>query len=287
MKGIVVAGGRGTRLWPITQVASKQLLPVFDKPLIYYPLATLMLAGIRDIAIVVTPEDKERFVNLLGNGTQWGLQISYHQQLEPKGIAHAIIQAPSNFFESQTAVILGDNLLYGMGLGKSLNEIEVNTGAQIFAHHVSNPKEFGVVQLDEEGFPKLIEEKPADPKSNLAIPGLYFFDNSLREKISGVSASERGELEITDVLKMYLAEGTLTVRILERGVAWLDTGSPESLLEAGEFVRIVEKRQGLKIACPEEIAFKSNWITELELLKLIENYPNGNYKSYLERVLIE
>jgi glucose-1-phosphate thymidylyltransferase len=282
MKGVVIAGGKGSRLWPLTAAGSKQLLPVFDKPLIYYPLSTLMLAGIREIAVVVTAHEKSRFVNLLGNGNQWGINIDFVIQNDPLGIPHAISQAPESFLTENLTVILGDNLLYGMGLGTSLQKFVNLPGAHAFAYQVSNPSEFGVVTLDEFGVPSLIEEKPINPKSNLAIPGLYFFDNTLSIKIKELTPSSRGELEITDLLNLYLEEKKLNINILERGTAWLDTGSAESLLDASEFVRIVERRQGLKIACLEEIALNSGWITKSDLMRTYMNLPAGSYREYLE-----
>ena len=285
MRGIIIAGGSGSRLFPITLSISKQLLPVYDKPLIYYPLTTLMLAGIKDICIVVTPESKELFEKLLGDGSQWGIKITITLQKEPLGIANALTYVPKNFFEDSVFVVLGDNFIYGSGLGTSLKNVFDQNGALIFAHKVLNPEDFGVITLDKFGKPIQIVEKPKNPKSKLAIPGLYFFDTKLQNYLNEIDQSDRGEFEITSILNKYLSINELKVSILERGVAWLDTGTPSALLSAGEFVQIIEKRQGLKIGCPEEIALENGFISKTELAIHVKTLPNNDYKTYLTNLL--
>jgi glucose-1-phosphate thymidylyltransferase len=285
VKGVIIAGGSGSRLLPITQAVSKQLLPIYDKPLIYYPLTTLMLAGIRDICIVVTPENRNLFEKLLGDGSQWGIKITLSEQKEPLGIANALTFIPKNFFEESLFVVLGDNFIYGTGLGASLKNAFGLKGALIFAHKVLNPEDFGVVTLNDSGKPIEITEKPKNSKSKLAIPGLYFFDTKLNSYLSEIDPSERGEYEITSILNKYLSHNDLQVNILERGVAWLDTGTPSALLSAGEFVQIIEKRQGLKIGCPEEIALENGFISKKQLEAHLKSLLNNEYKTYLLNLL--
>jgi len=285
MRGVLIAGGSGSRLYPVTEAISKQLLPVYDKPLIYYPLTTLMLAGIKEVCVVVTPENRNLFERLLGNGSQWGMQITLTEQKEPIGIANALTYIPKNFFGESLFVILGDNFIYGTGLGTSLKNAFNQKGALIFAHQVLNPEDFGVVTLNKSREPIEIVEKPKNSKSKFAIPGLYFFDKKLKGYLGEINQSERGEYEITSILNKYLLNNDLQVKILERGVAWLDTGTPSALLAAGEFVQIIEKRQGLKIGCPEEIALENNFISRKQLEKYLKSLPNNEYKTYLSRLL--
>jgi glucose-1-phosphate thymidylyltransferase len=284
-KGIILAGGTGSRLWPLTQVGSKQLLPVYDKPMIYYPLSTLMLAGIRDILLISTVEESERFQNFLGDGKKWGIDISYAVQPVPKGIAEALLIGAEFIADSRCALILGDNIFYGSGLIERLQRAANQNGATVFAYWVPDPERFGVLELHPDGTPKAIVEKPAKPRSHWAVTGLYFFDASAADKVRRLSPSKRGELEITDLAAAYLAAGNLTVEFLGRGFAWLDAGTPLSLLQAAEFVRTLEERQGLKIGCPEEIAYRLGFIDAAALARLAEDLAKSDYGQYLSRVL--
>jgi glucose-1-phosphate thymidylyltransferase len=285
MKGIILAGGSGTRLFPLTRVVSKQLLPIYDKPMIYYPLSVLMLAGIREIMIISTPEDRPRFKKLLGDGSDLGLELSYSVQSSPDGIAQAFHIAEPFIGNSGVALILGDNLFFGHGLTPILqNTVNRSLGATVFAYYVNDPTRFGVVDFDAQGKVISLEEKPARPKSNYAVTGLYFYDNHVVEIAKGVRRSSRGELEITDVNKEYLARGELHVEILGRGFTWLDSGTHESLLEASQFIETIEKRQSLKVACLEEIAYEKGYISQQELINLAEAMMNNDYGKYLLRV---
>lgn len=288
MKGIILAGGAGTRLYPLTMVTSKQLLPVYDKPMVYYPLSTLMLAGIRDILLISTPEDLPRFKSLLGDGGQFGVHLFYAEQPSPDGLAQAFIIGEAFIGSEACAMILGDNIFYGNGFGKILKkaaeDAERNRRATVFGYYVNDPERFGVVEFDENGKVVSIEEKPEKPKSNYAVIGLYFYPARVAEKAKQVKPSARGELEITTLNDMYLRDGLLDVQLLGRGFAWLDAGTVDSLVDAAEFVRMIEKRQGIKISAPEEIAYKHGWITREKLLESAQRYGKSPYGMHLKVV---
>ncbi len=284
MKGIILAGGSGTRLYPITIGISKQLMPIYDKPMIYYPLSTLMLAGIKDILIITTPEDEEQFKRLLGNGKQWGCNIEYAKQEVPNGLAQAFVIGADFIGKDSVALVLGDNIFYGSGFSKLLQQSAKNDGATIFAYPVSDPERYGVVEFDKDFNAISIEEKPEKPKSNYAVPGLYFYDNDVVEMAKNIKPSNRGEYEITTVNELYLHNKKLKVSVLDRGFAWLDTGTFDSLSDASEYVRVVEKRQGLKIGCPEEIAFRMGFISKEELKDLADKFAKSGYGDYLNGI---
>jgi len=287
MKGIILAGGTGSRLRPVTLCISKQLLPVYNKPLIYFPLATLMSAGVREILIITTPHDQLLFQKLLGDGSQWGLNLSYLVQEAPRGLADAFILGESFLGEDPCILILGDNIFHGPGLGTNLSRVHSSNGAEIFAYQVSNPKEYGVIEIDTQGQPISIEEKPAIPKSNWAVTGLYFFDNSVSARAKSVEPSSRGELEITSVIESYLQDKTLGVNFLSRGIAWLDTGNVKAIHDASTYVRVLEERTGLQIANLEEIALRNKWISQESALSLTVGRGDPDSKEYMVRIIRE
>ncbi len=282
MKGIILAGGSGTRLHPITKGISKQLMPIYDKPMIYYPLSTLMSAGIRDILVITTPEDRAAFERVLGDGGEIGIRLSYAAQPKPEGLAQAFQIGADFIGDDKVALVLGDNIFYGVGLGKSLTGNSDLDGALVFAYHVANPSAYGVVEFDGEGRVLSIDEKPAQPKSNYVVPGLYFYDNSVVEIARNVQPSARGEYEISDVNMAYLERGALRVQVLDRGTAWLDTGTVESMVQATEFVRVIEARQGYKIGCIEEVAWRQGWIDDEHLSALAQRLEKSGYGRYLK-----
>ena len=287
MKGIILAGGAGTRLHPITRAISKQLMPVYDKPMIYYPLSTLMLAGIREILIITTPQDLAQFENLLGDGSTWGISLSYAVQPSPDGLAQAFIIGADFTGQDTVALVLGDNIFYGAGLGVALRANTDLKGGHVFAYHVTEPSAYGVVEFDKDGTVLSIEEKPAQPKSSYAVPGLYFYDNDVIEIAANLTPSARGELEITGINEAYLRRGDLTVTVLPRGTAWFDTGTFQGLLEASQFVHVVEARQGHKIGCVEEIAWRNRWLTDAQFSDLADPLVKSGYGTYMHSVLAE
>lgn len=287
-KGLILAGGSGTRLHPLTSTVSKQLMPVYDKPMIYYPLATLMLAGIRDILIITTPRDQKAFSDLLGDGSNWGINIQYTVQPSPDGLAQAFILGEEFIGNSPASLVLGDNIFYGGGFSQKLTSAASrDKGASVFAYYVQDPERYGVVSFDKNGVAENIEEKPVNPRSHYAVTGLYFYDNSVIDIAKAVQPSHRGELEITDINKAYMERGDLRVEVMSRGTAWLDTGTHNSLLDAANFIRVVEERQGLKIACPEEVAYRQGYISADELLALAEPLQKSGYGIYLQNLLKE
>jgi glucose-1-phosphate thymidylyltransferase len=284
MKGIILAGGSGTRLYPITHAVSKQLMPIYDKPMIYYPLSTLMLAGVRDILVITTPHDRMSFERLLGDGSQFGCRFSYTIQETPNGLAQAFVLGGDFIGGDKVALVLGDNIFYGSGLGEQLKAHQDSDGAVIFAYQVANPRDYGVVEFDESFKVVSIEEKPADPKSSFAVPGLYFYDEDVVGMAHKLEPSARGEYEITDLNRVYLERGALSVGVLPRGTAWLDTGSYTSLMQAAQFIQVIEERQGLKIGCPEEVAFREGYISRAQLETLARPLMKSGYGQYLMQV---
>ncbi|WP_029432621.1 glucose-1-phosphate thymidylyltransferase RfbA [Blastococcus sp. URHD0036] len=287
MRGIILAGGTGSRLFPITQAVSKQLMPVYDKPMVYYPLSTLMMAGVREVLVITTPGDQAAFRALLGDGTQLGMRIEYAVQERPEGLAQAFLIGADFIGGESVALVLGDNIFYGAGLGTALGRLPDPDGGHVFAYHVANPAEYGVVEFDDGGRVLSIEEKPAEPKSSYAVPGLYFYESSVVDVARGITPSARGELEITAVNEHYLHQGRLTVTVLDRGTAWLDTGTFASLRQATEFVSVVEERQGLKIGCIEEVAWRQGWLSDEQLQAIAEPLAKSGYGSYLLGLLAE
>ncbi|MEJ5913396.1 glucose-1-phosphate thymidylyltransferase RfbA [Pseudokineococcus sp. 1T1Z-3] len=287
MRGIILAGGTGTRLWPITRAISKQLMPVFDKPMIYYPLSTLMMAGIREVLVITTPEDSDSFRRLLGDGSDLGMEISYAVQPRPEGLAQAFIIGADFIGDQPVALVLGDNIFYGTGLGTALRRLSTISGGHVFAYHVSNPKAYGVVEFADDGRVLSLEEKPQQPKSSYAVPGLYFYDSDVVDIAGSVEPSARGELEITAVNEAYLRRGDLAVTVLERGTAWLDTGTVDDMMAASEFVQVVEARQGYKIGCIEEIAWREGWVDDDQLRALAEPLRRSGYGEYLLGLLVD
>jgi glucose-1-phosphate thymidylyltransferase len=287
MKGIILAGGSGTRLHPITRGVSKQLMPVYDKPMVYYPLSTLMMAGIREVLVITTPHDRDQFVQLLGDGRAWGMSIDYAVQASPDGLAQAFLIGADFIGNDSVALVLGDNIFYGTGLGTSLRSNTELSGGHVFAHRVSDPSAYGVVEFDRDGTVLSIEEKPAEPRSSFAVPGLYFYDNDVVGIAGDLKPSERGELEITGVNEAYLRRGDLTVTVLPRGTAWFDTGTFQGLLEASQFVNVIEARQGHKIGCVEEVAWRNDWLSDDQLAVLADEQVKSGYGVYLHRLLAE
>jgi glucose-1-phosphate thymidylyltransferase len=285
MKGIILAGGSGTRLWPITKGISKQLMPIYDKPMVYYPLSTLMMAGIREVLVITTPEYNEQFKALLGDGSAFGMGIQYAVQPSPDGLAQAFVIGEDFIGDDSVALVLGDNIFHGTGLGTNLRKNTEVDGATIFAYHVADPKAYGVVEFDDDFTAVSIEEKPSEPKSNYAVPGLYFYDNKVIEIAKTIEPSARGELEISTVNERYLEAGELGVQVLDRGTAWLDTGTFESMMQASEYVKVIEDRQGFKIGCIEEIAWRNGWIDDAQLAELAAPLVKGGYGVYLQRLL--
>lgn len=285
MKGIILAGGSGTRLWPITKGISKQLMPIYDKPMVYYPLSTLMMAGIREVLVITTPEYNDQFRALLGDGSALGMEIEYAVQPSPDGLAQAFVIGEEFIGDDSVALVLGDNIFHGTGLGTNLRKNTDVQGATIFAYHVADPKAYGVVEFDDDFTAVSIEEKPTEPKSNYAVPGLYFYDNKVIEIAKTIEPSARGELEISTVNERYLDAGELGVQVLDRGTAWLDTGTFESMMQASEYVKVIEDRQGFKIGCIEEIAWRNGWIDDAQLAELAAPLVKGGYGVYLQRLL--